>query len=873
MDIQSINLNSPLRVYYKTRNLTSGQDVVFSIWTSGGLPIVENVAADGEIGDRGVYYLDITTPDENTYLLVKGSLASGEDVATSVYAVGSPSRKAFYVDPRYQTGKSIRYTIFDINAAKEVHNKPLTDVAGGFYYADINEIDSQEDLFFKVGHYITQFDLRQLVVVSGGVFAGGVISVYATYVEPQEPRTYTGVIVSGAAAGLGYSWHEIAEGGAVADGIAILGISSETSGGAVVDGAAIPGISSETSGGAVVDGAAIPGISSETSGGAVVDGVAIPGIGSEVSGGVLANGDVAETAHYNITSLGGATLDGAATPGISSAIGGGVTVEGEASYGLTITEVAEDGAVLSGQVLPIIGWLPSGGVVVNGVSVEQATYVVEGESGSIVSGAATPGISSEVGGGIVLGTLAVEFAIYNIIPQDGVVLSGEAEEELISDTVEASGGAVANGAVVVTAIYDVDAESGAVLNGSATVSSSDVVEVEGGAVASGQSEVQFIASDIMQGGAVLNGTAIEQFISTDTAQGGIVVNGVAIDLAIFTHVPEDGAVLSGDYYNRFSDIAEGGILASGEFFTWLGWLPQGGVVAEGEAEVTDDYWNYDREKVYRYKLGSIVYLRYPASRDYVPSHYEQHQVEGVRIFGNHNLYDIGIGILVDEDLLVDDINKIRLQSEEANYTIEYSGNKIDRLEDLPVLSDPLGGELFESDEITDISTADEQAAARSKHERLSRLSPLSDPVGGEIEVTSTESSCCRLPNKIKNRLKAFQNMQALPNPRGGTMQFSEAETPITEVAASIEKKLSRLRGASTLPTPNGGIMSFSETDGQVGVDVSTIRKKREQLDGVAMIPDPTGAYILVSMDLGSENEELKALQESAAKKLKKLIGV
>ena len=75
MDIQFVDLNSPLRIYYKARNLASGQDVVFNVWTAAGVPITINAAADGEIGSRGVYYLDITTPNENVYILVKASLA------------------------------------------------------------------------------------------------------------------------------------------------------------------------------------------------------------------------------------------------------------------------------------------------------------------------------------------------------------------------------------------------------------------------------------------------------------------------------------------------------------------------------------------------------------------------------------------------------------------------------------------------------------------------------------------------------------------------------------------------------------------------------------------------------------------------------
>jgi len=119
VNIEIVNPSSSLRVYYKARNLTSDLDVVFNIWDDTGAIFVSNASAQEEVGDRGVYYLDITTPSTSTYLLVKSSLASGDDIASSVYAVGAPSKKAFYVHATYRTGLQLPYEVFDINAVRE----------------------------------------------------------------------------------------------------------------------------------------------------------------------------------------------------------------------------------------------------------------------------------------------------------------------------------------------------------------------------------------------------------------------------------------------------------------------------------------------------------------------------------------------------------------------------------------------------------------------------------------------------------------------------------------------------------------------------------------------------------------------------------
>ena len=174
MDIQSVGINESLRLYYKANNLKTAQNVVFNIWNSSGTVLFSDIPADGEIGGRGVYYLDITTPNYEDYLLVKASLTTGVDSSVSIYSIGRPLQKLFYVDGSLRTGRTISYRIFDINADSEAAAN-LTESAGGFYYADVSLIESSLDLFFKAENIVYEFDLldSSVVFVNGGILAGG----------------------------------------------------------------------------------------------------------------------------------------------------------------------------------------------------------------------------------------------------------------------------------------------------------------------------------------------------------------------------------------------------------------------------------------------------------------------------------------------------------------------------------------------------------------------------------------------------------------------------------------------------------------------------------------------------------------------------
>lgn len=414
MNIEFVNPSSSLRVYYKARNLASDQDVVFNIWDDTGVSLVSNASALGEIGNRGVYYLDITTPSTSAYLLVKSSLVSGEDIASSVYAVGAPSKKAFYIHATYQTGLQLPYEIFDINTVREDTGNYLTEVAGGFYYTDVNEIDSTEELFFKVGYFVYEFDLRNLVVVSGGILAAGGARTFI--VAAVEPRVVSGVIVSGLVLP---AYHEVGQGGAILEGAALVEHDS-IRGGVVVDGSAEVLDQILVRGGAVANGFAIVAIGEVAEGGILTNGSAIAAIGEAIEGGVLTNGSaivaIGEVAKGGVLTNGSAIIEigevakggiltnGSAIVAIGEVAKGGILTNGSAEDQHVGNVTSDGGAIANGQltVFAVYNLLTSGGLLANG-NMGGQILSVDGEGGALVSGTHTLGVSEIVIGGILAG--------------------------------------------------------------------------------------------------------------------------------------------------------------------------------------------------------------------------------------------------------------------------------------------------------------------------------------------------------------------------------------------------------------------------------------------------------------------------------------
>ena len=131
--MKQVAQNSPLRLFYHTDGLETGQSVIFDIWNDSGIQLYDDVAAT-EIGAEGVYYLDITSPASDLYLLVVGSNNHFYPKA-EVIKVGSPNLKAFYVQGTFKAGLTIPYEIYN-ESDTVLASGNLTSIVSGFYSAN-----------------------------------------------------------------------------------------------------------------------------------------------------------------------------------------------------------------------------------------------------------------------------------------------------------------------------------------------------------------------------------------------------------------------------------------------------------------------------------------------------------------------------------------------------------------------------------------------------------------------------------------------------------------------------------------------------------------------------------------------------------------
>jgi hypothetical protein len=680
VDIQTVPVDSSLRLYYKAKDLKTSQSVIFNVWDSEGTPLYADVAADGEIGSKGVYFLDITTPAVDAYLLVKGSLDDGSDVGVSIYSVGLPDQKVFYVHGAYATGQTIPYRIFDFTASDQATGN-LTEVAGGFYYADVNEIESSLDLFFKVGDLVYEFDLSQLTVfVSGGAVVSGAARTFI--VAAIEP--ISGILVDGAAD--------------------------------------VEHIGGET-------------YNETMEGGVLVDGSAIIAIGQVSSGGIRTNGSAAEQHISTITPVGGAVLNGSAVVNIGEPIEGGVRSNGSAIARYTATIISVGGAILNGSAVANVEEQIEGGVLANGSAVEQYTATTTSTGGAVLNGSAIVNIGEPIEGGIRSNGSAEEQYIATIISVDGAVLNGSA---VIAIGEIAEGGAILNGSAVI-AINEI-AEGGATLNGSAVIAIGEIAK--GGIVANGATVVSKTSSIAVFGGIQVNGTFGGRFLFNEGLSGAILGGAATLTLA----------------------SAEQG---------------SGGLRTGGSTEGFLTFYNVLRDREYLFSVGDIVYIQ--DLRSDQPSRYYKHVVEGYRLFGNHNLYDIGIGILVEERFLVSDLNRDVILSDEAADTSDYLNYLQSKLE-------------------------------------TSEVRP--DPVGGHLDDEATEGEECCIPDyadlatiRFMKKLEDLSNTTVLPSPSGGILAFTQQDGSDEVEASGIQRELDTLEDIVLLPDPTGAyIVVSTETE-------------------------------------------------------------
>lgn len=354
-----------VRFHYKAFNLQSDQNVVFDVWDQNGVVLGAALPAI-EIDSKGVYYLDFATPLTDLYLLAKGRLAIGTKEAAIVETCGNPSETVFWADEQFRTGLITPYEIYDADGTIEQSGN-LTEVAGGFYKADVSSLDLESLHLFDVdGKTAAKFGSIGFVV-SGGVIVGG-------------------------AAGLDAQiFNEVGQGGALVGGLAetIFIDQVQGSGGALTGGVAdVTAIYNPLSvGGAIAGGLADTDFADiiETAGGALVGGVA----------------DV--VAIYNPIAVGGSVVGGRATLATDEEATGGALAGGVAEFFVVFIPTITGGAIAGGEAEEIAVAATIGGVLTGGVADVFAVYNPAATGGAIGGGTGLGDTFNEVGTGGAIG--------------------------------------------------------------------------------------------------------------------------------------------------------------------------------------------------------------------------------------------------------------------------------------------------------------------------------------------------------------------------------------------------------------------------------------------------------------------------------------
>ena len=143
--MKQILKNYNVRLFYKTDQLSNGQNVFFRISDDNGSLLESNLVAS-EIGSEGVYYSDYVTPNEDCYLLVVGS-NNGKLPEAEVLKIGDPLEKVFYTHGTFKTEQEIYYEIY--NSSNEVQSSGiLTDSGYGLYSVTVEGVS--KPWFFEV---------------------------------------------------------------------------------------------------------------------------------------------------------------------------------------------------------------------------------------------------------------------------------------------------------------------------------------------------------------------------------------------------------------------------------------------------------------------------------------------------------------------------------------------------------------------------------------------------------------------------------------------------------------------------------------------------------------------------------------------------
>jgi hypothetical protein len=441
-------------------------------------------------------------------------------------------------------------------------------------------------------------------------------------------------------------------------------------------------------------------------------------------------------------------------------------------------------------------------------------------------------------------------------------------------------GALKTGLTIPYRIFDINADSEA---------AADLTEVAGGFYYADASLIEssldlfFRAENIayefdlldssivaVSGGILIGGVASELALHIPAISGGVVIGGVVQEELI---PGVSGGVLVGGGALLGSEIdieIGGGVNAGGHAALIFDVEVGGGILVGGVPETEDLFFNKDRNQSHSYSIGDEVYLRYD-SKNNLPSRYERHTVGGLRFFGESRLYDVGIGILVDESLLISDLNIDVVRSDEASESMDWANSQTQTLEDTIPLPNPTGGILSETHVVSDGGVLDvaKETSFSEKKAKIEATTPLPDPVGGIVYVSDTFNPVTD-NSKIVNRLKALKEMTPLPDPVGGTViNSSTSSERFAGLADKIQGKLAALRNASAIPAPTGGAVMVSHTEGSVVNKTVSIQKKLDELRDVALLPDPSGAYILVSTSTEGV-DSLKSVYNETLEKITQL---
>ena len=739
-------------------------------------------------------------------------------------------------------------------------------------------------------------ELSDLITVGGGAIAGGVATVTAIY----NPVPAGGSIVGGDA-NIALTYNASISGGAIVTGTAVINTSGGTilgTGGAIVAGVAgttfidqvqgtggviAGGVATVTAiynpvpaGGSIVGGAADEELSDvvEVSGGAVVSGEAELSVTFVPEGGVIVSGTKQSLFTYNPSVDGGAIISGKADLSVAQdeiSEGGSIT-SGTADVNVVYTGLASGGSIVSGDIELSVTFVPEGGVIVSGTKQALFTYNPSVSGGAILSGFAVPAIGEIGEGGSVVSGAADVNVVYAISTSGGSIVSGQIQQ-LLAYNPSANGGLIVGGEAIDQNIFDIALLGGAIVSGVSIASLTYLPVTSGGVIISGNAAKGRILTPIVIGGSIVGGESdIEVIQSVVLGTGGSLVGGASVITVVYNTQISGGALVSGEFQGLIIRIdGSGGALVTGT--SVIGIAPQvsGGVSVGGIPVIEDSFFNKARNKGHLYSIGDGVYLRYEPKNN-IPSRYERRTVIGLRFFGERNLYNVGIGILVDESFLVSDLNIDVVRSDEASETYDWAENQTEDLENIIPSSDPIGGTVADTEIISDggAAEAEIEVNASDKINNIDSLTPISDPVGGVVVSSSETFNPLDRTSAILNKMKSLQDATVLPDPVGSTLRVTSVDSNRFEnVANKAMARLEALQNTTVISDPLGGSLMTTYSEGLTPDNVTSVQNSMNGLEDVVLLPGPSGAYIIVSIDTEGLNS-FKPLEADAIDKIKEL---